>query len=295
MNRYRASVIDERTLFRARECMCRPERPQPGKIGPPCYRLVCMCRAALCILGRQPCPMRCVAESIARRVGPCGALRGRDDDPVDDRSRIAYGTPASARCRLRQQLDSSGRPVGLKRERHDIARHGSWPVAGVLRWQCARAALKAGRAADLDFERGCRGLRVSRSLPSLVFPAPAGAVFLNCGCPGLSRPFPSPCCRFRGCAFMIRFARCPRPHGLGVRHTECPASPLARFRIECPHLLPRQSVARQKERLVDRYVCIMCGYLHDEEKEGTPFDELPDDYVCPECGEGKEAFRKVDG
>jgi rubredoxin len=39
----------------------------------------------------------------------------------------------------------------------------------------------------------------------------------------------------------------------------------------------------------------MCGYLHDEEKEGTPFDELPDDYVCPECGEGKEAFRKVDG
>ncbi|MGN1047606.1 MAG: rubredoxin [Eubacteriales bacterium] len=49
-----------------------------------------------------------------------------------------------------------------------------------------------------------------------------------------------------------------------------------------------------------KYVCELCGYIYDEEigdpengiAPGTSFDELPEDYVCPLCGAGKEEFRK---
>ncbi len=49
---------------------------------------------------------------------------------------------------------------------------------------------------------------------------------------------------------------------------------------------------------MERYQCIVCGYIYDPyegEPEsdigpGTPFAELPDDYYCPLCGAGKEDF-----
>jgi len=34
--------------------------------------------------------------------------------------------------------------------------------------------------------------------------------------------------------------------------------------------------------------------MYDEEEEGTAFGDLPDDWLCPACGVGKEAFEKVD-
>lgn len=49
---------------------------------------------------------------------------------------------------------------------------------------------------------------------------------------------------------------------------------------------------------MDKYVCIVCGYIYDPEKgdpdsganPGTPFDQLPDDWVCPVCGADKSQF-----
>jgi rubredoxin len=41
------------------------------------------------------------------------------------------------------------------------------------------------------------------------------------------------------------------------------------------------------------YKCTVCGYVYDEEKEGKPFAELPDDWKCPVCGSGKDAFEAV--
>ena len=32
-----------------------------------------------------------------------------------------------------------------------------------------------------------------------------------------------------------------------------------------------------------RYICSICGYVYDEEKEGVPFSSLPDTWVCPPC------------
>jgi len=39
-----------------------------------------------------------------------------------------------------------------------------------------------------------------------------------------------------------------------------------------------------------KYVCPICGYVYDEEKEGVSFKDLPDDWKCPICGAEKNAF-----
>ena len=41
-----------------------------------------------------------------------------------------------------------------------------------------------------------------------------------------------------------------------------------------------------------KYVCQVCGYVYDEEKEGVKFSELPEDYACPLCSVGKEQFEE---
>ncbi len=51
---------------------------------------------------------------------------------------------------------------------------------------------------------------------------------------------------------------------------------------------------------MDRYVCDVCGYVYDPAvgddtqgiAPGTSFEDLPEDWVCPECGVGKENFTK---
>lgn len=39
-----------------------------------------------------------------------------------------------------------------------------------------------------------------------------------------------------------------------------------------------------------KYVCDVCGYVYDEEAEGVKWEDLPEDYVCPLCGVGKDQF-----
>ncbi len=47
-----------------------------------------------------------------------------------------------------------------------------------------------------------------------------------------------------------------------------------------------------------KYVCTVCGWTYDEElgdpdndiAPGTKFEDLPEDFVCPMCGVGKEDF-----
>ena len=51
---------------------------------------------------------------------------------------------------------------------------------------------------------------------------------------------------------------------------------------------------------MDKYVCGPCGYIYDPEAGdpdsgvlgGTPFDKVPDEWVCPVCGAAKDAFEK---
>ena len=52
---------------------------------------------------------------------------------------------------------------------------------------------------------------------------------------------------------------------------------------------------------MDKYRCIVCGWLYDPAvgdpdngiKPGTKFEDLPDTWVCPECGVGKDSFEKA--
>lgn len=41
------------------------------------------------------------------------------------------------------------------------------------------------------------------------------------------------------------------------------------------------------------YRCTVCGWIYDEGKEGTPFNDLPDEYTCPVCNAPKDAFEEV--
>jgi rubredoxin len=51
-----------------------------------------------------------------------------------------------------------------------------------------------------------------------------------------------------------------------------------------------------------RYECLACGYIYDPAvgdpgsgiTPSTPFEGLPADWVCPECGVGKDMFEAVD-
>ena len=51
-----------------------------------------------------------------------------------------------------------------------------------------------------------------------------------------------------------------------------------------------------------KYKCNVCGYIYDPAqgdpesgvKPRTPFEKLPDDWVCPICGASKSEFEEVD-
>ena len=53
---------------------------------------------------------------------------------------------------------------------------------------------------------------------------------------------------------------------------------------------------------MQKYVCDACGWVYDpavgdsesDIKPGTAFADLPDDWVCPECGAGKDEFSLAD-
>ncbi len=42
-----------------------------------------------------------------------------------------------------------------------------------------------------------------------------------------------------------------------------------------------------------KYRCLICGHIYDDAKEDVPFASLPDDWVCPVCGVGKDKFEKI--
>ena len=39
-----------------------------------------------------------------------------------------------------------------------------------------------------------------------------------------------------------------------------------------------------------KYKCNVCGFVYDEEVEGTQFEDLPEDWICPLCGAGIDSF-----
>jgi rubredoxin len=55
---------------------------------------------------------------------------------------------------------------------------------------------------------------------------------------------------------------------------------------------------RGRKKIMERYVCGICGYVYDPAvgdpeagiRKGVSFEDLPEDWVCPVCGAGKDEF-----
>jgi len=53
---------------------------------------------------------------------------------------------------------------------------------------------------------------------------------------------------------------------------------------------------------MQKYRCTVCNYIYDPAEgdptqdiaAGTSFEDLPDDWTCPDCGVGKDAFEPED-
>lgn len=44
-----------------------------------------------------------------------------------------------------------------------------------------------------------------------------------------------------------------------------------------------------------KWKCSVCGYIYDEAKERMPFEDLSEDWTCPQCGAPKSAFNQIEG
>ena len=45
---------------------------------------------------------------------------------------------------------------------------------------------------------------------------------------------------------------------------------------------------------MQKYVCKVCGHVYDPaENNNVAFEDLPDDWVCPLCGVGKDQFEET--
>ncbi len=53
---------------------------------------------------------------------------------------------------------------------------------------------------------------------------------------------------------------------------------------------------------MSRWECAVCGYIYDPQQgdpdngvaPGTPFEELPEDWLCPVCGALKSEFTRLE-
>ncbi len=58
-----------------------------------------------------------------------------------------------------------------------------------------------------------------------------------------------------------------------------------------------------EEVVAPQYICDICGWIYDPEvgdpdsgiAPGTAFEDIPDDWACPECGVTKAQFTKIEG
>ena len=56
------------------------------------------------------------------------------------------------------------------------------------------------------------------------------------------------------------------------------------------------------EKKTRRFQCLLCGLIYDEEKgwpddgiqPGTKWDDIPDTWMCPDCGATKSDFDMIE-
>jgi len=66
--------------------------------------------------------------------------------------------------------------------------------------------------------------------------------------------------------------------------------------------ISEQKPYRMGNENMQQYKCLRCGYIYDPAvgdpdngiEAGIVFEDLPDDWVCPECGAGKDEFEPIE-
>jgi rubredoxin-NAD+ reductase len=61
---------------------------------------------------------------------------------------------------------------------------------------------------------------------------------------------------------------------------------------------PPRRITIKEISIMKKYICDVCGYIYEEAlgdpdngiAPGVKFEDLPDDFVCPLCGVGKDEF-----
>lgn len=81
------------------------------------------------------------------------------------------------------------------------------------------------------------------------------------------------------------------------------------WQITLPYLVAGYRIAESlfienllEDEQVKKWQCMVCGFVYDEEQglpeegiaPGTPWQDIPDDWMCPDCGVGKEDFEMVE-
>ena len=54
--------------------------------------------------------------------------------------------------------------------------------------------------------------------------------------------------------------------------------------------------------IMKRYLCLICGLIYDEAdgwpddgiEPGTKWEDVPENWACPDCGAGKEDFDMIE-
>lgn len=81
-----------------------------------------------------------------------------------------------------------------------------------------------------------------------------------------------------------------------IKHGRTPKTAATYIGVEAKSKLNQGALGMKK------YKCLMCGYVYDPAvgdpdngvKAGTAFEDLPDDWVCPDCGAGKDEFEPIE-
>jgi len=69
-----------------------------------------------------------------------------------------------------------------------------------------------------------------------------------------------------------------------------------------PEADTEQKQPTERSQQMKKYICTVCGYVYDPAvgdpdngiEAGTAFEDLPDDWLCPVCGAGKDDFEESD-
>lgn len=64
----------------------------------------------------------------------------------------------------------------------------------------------------------------------------------------------------------------------------------------------RGSEPSSRRMCVKKWQCVVCGFIYDEAEgwpddgiaPGTAWEDVPEDWECPDCGVGKEDFEMIE-